>query len=83
MASIHGNFAIFRTKTPDGKNAIMLVPEGLDIGLAYSANDEKDESGEIDFGLTEGGENPPESYLTIRYADDFVLHFGPYRPMVT
>ena len=83
MRSIHGNFAVFRTKTPDGKNAIMLVPEGIDVGLTLSDNEGKDMSGDITFETVQGGENSPDSYLTVRYPGDETIHYGPYFFKVT
>jgi hypothetical protein len=74
--SIHGDFAIHRTKDANGKDAILLVPERFDLPLLYGAED-SDGLCEISFERVEGGGNPPDSYLTITYPDGGKVHFGP------
>ena len=71
--SISGNFAIHRTKTINGKDAILIVPED-DIPLFY-------ETGNhflpVSFEHVEGGETPPDTYLTITYPNGDKTHLGP------
>jgi hypothetical protein len=83
MRSIHGDFAMYRTKTQDGRNAIRVVPEP-EIGapLLHSFNEE-DDSEPISFERVEDGENHPDSYLTVTRHDGLKVHFGPYIPRVT
>ena len=76
MQSIHGDFEFFRTRTIDGKNAILLRPIS-DVPLLYSSNDEAD-TATISFeNDVEGGDSAPDSYLTLNYLNDRI-HLGPY-----
>lgn len=81
MPSIHGNFAMHRTTTPDGRDAVMIVPEREgELGLRYSTEEMPvEETTLIEFRRVDGGEHPPGSYLTLDYPEsDMTLHFGPY-----
>ncbi len=84
MPSIYGKFAMHRIQTPDGRNAIMLVPEKDDDVLRYVHIDDPDDertldSAAIEFRVCGEGDHPPDSYLTLDYpAEDLTLHFGPY-----
>jgi hypothetical protein len=83
MQSIHGNFAIHRTKTVDGKNAILLVPYAhLDSQIIVSLDDSKDDSAEVYFEDVQGGESLPNEYLTLVYPGDYTLCLGPYVPTI-
>lgn len=80
MQSIHGNFNMFRVKTVDGKDAIMLCPIG-EFPLSYSSCDEED-GVDVSFEPVQGGDHNPDSYLTLLYPNDFKLHLGPYTPTI-
>lgn len=77
MRSISGDFAMYRTKTPDGKDAIMIViePDGAPP-LLHSYND--GDSQEISFERVEGGDSAPDQYVTITHTNGDKTHFGPY-----
>lgn len=67
---LEGNFAVHRTKTVNGKDAILVIPEPDGEVLLL------DEC-PMSFELFRGGENPPESYLTVTHGNGDRTHFGP------
>lgn len=74
--SIHGDFAIHRTKDANGNDAILLIPEKGNAPLLYGG-DKDDLLCEVSFESVEGGRDPEDSYLTITYPDGQKVHFGP------
>lgn len=70
MRVLEGNFAVHRAKTINGKDAILVIPEPDGEVLLL------DEC-PVSFEYVTGGENRPDSYITIRHADGDVVHFGP------
>ena len=73
-----------RIATPDGRNAIMVVPEiEGDRDLRYSTEEMPvEETTLIEFRRVDGGEHLPDSYLTLDYPErDMTLHLGPYIPL--
>jgi hypothetical protein len=83
MQSIHGSFAIHRTQTVDGRNAILLIPNPVDeFPLNFSMDDERGEGAEIYFGNVQGGEFPPDSYLTLVFSEEYSIDLAPYVPLV-
>ena len=81
MPSIHGNFAMHRITTSDGRNAVMIVPERTgDQDLRYSTEEMPiSETTLIEFLRVENGTYPPDSYLTLNYPEsDLTIRFGPY-----
>lgn len=80
MISIHGSFAIFRTQTPDGKDAILLLPEPVGEVLTYVNGN--DEPAEISFKDVTGGEGDSKSYLTLEF-DHAEVQLGSYKPTIT
>lgn len=83
MQSLHGEFAIHKIKTPDGRDAIMVVPNPVsEAPLTFSWKD-TDESAEVYFGNVDGGENPSDTYLTLVFPGDYRVCLGPYLPAVT
>lgn len=67
---LEGNFAVHRAKDLNGKDAVLVVPEP--DGEILLLDDSP-----ISFGRVEGGDNPPDSYLTVTYADGDKVHYGP------
>lgn len=81
MQSLYGNFSIHRTKTVDGKNAILVVPIPVsELPISFTWDDDRGQPAEVHFVDVQGGPYPPDQYLTLQFDDDAHLELAPYAP---
>jgi hypothetical protein len=68
--TIEGNFSVHRTKTVNGKDALLVIPERNGDVLTLDECD-------ISFERVDDGNYPPDTYLTITNYDGVKIHLGP------
>lgn len=83
MQSLYGNFSIHRTKTVDGRDAILVVPVAVsELPMGFTWDDEKSQPAEVHFANVQGGSFPPDQYLTLLFDDDYRVELAPYAPPI-